>query len=132
MRRKSRLALLTMGLAIGLFGGAAHALGVGDIMVHSRLGNPFHAEILLHTTPADNLLSIKVKNAPIEVYQKLGVDHSPASALQFSVVQDGNDKLRISMNTSKPFNEPVLNFIVQIEWGNGSLTREFTVLLDPS
>ncbi|WP_368665568.1 FimV family protein, partial [Pseudomonas aeruginosa] len=33
--------------------------------------------------------------------------------------------------SSKPVQEPYLNFLVQVLWPNGRLLREYTVLLDP-
>ena len=51
--------------------------------------------------------------------------------LRFSPVLQGRGGNRIHVSSSRPVQEPYLNFLVEVARPNGRIVREFTVLLDP-
>lgn len=51
--------------------------------------------------------------------------------LRFSLVLQGRGGNRIHVSSSRPVQEPYLNFLVEVARPNGRIVREFTVLLDP-
>lgn len=109
----------------------ASALGLGDITLQSALNQPFRAEIALIEPGdlADGELSVTL--ADIQEFKRAGVERLFfLNDLRFTPVLRGNRSV-IRVESSKPVNEPFLNFLVQINRPNGNLLREYTVLLDP-
>jgi len=111
---------------------SANAIGIGDISVKSRLGQPLLAEITLLTTPSDDVESIKAKLAPAALYKRTGLDIEEAQHLKFRVVKTGSGDVKIAITTSKAYKEPTLNFIIHILWNGGSIMKEYKLLLDPA
>jgi len=109
----------------------AFTLGLGEIEVSSALNQKLKADIeLLSATPEDTE-SIIVKLASRKEFSRAGLDRPYLlNDLRFkSEVLDGVPHIRVS--SGKPIREPFLNFLVEIDWPNGHLIREYTVLLDP-
>lgn len=109
----------------------APALGLGDITLHSALNQPLNAEIALVDPGAlsDGELSISLATA--DEFARAGVERVFfLNDLRFTVVLRG-DRSVIRVVSSKPVNEPFLNFLVQANQPNGHLLREYTLLIDP-
>ncbi len=109
----------------------AFTLGLGEIEVNSALNQKLKADIeLLSATPEDteNLI---VKLASRKEFTRAGLDRPYLlNDLRFnSVVVDGVPQIKVS--SGSPIREPFLNFLVEVDWPNGHLIREYTVLLDP-
>ncbi|MFU1923740.1 FimV family protein, partial [Klebsiella pneumoniae] len=67
-----------------------------------------------------------------EEFSKAGVDRLYyLTDLKFTPVVKPNGKSVIRVTSSKPVQEPYLNFLVEVARPNGRIVREFTVLLDP-
>lgn len=109
----------------------AFTLGLGEIEVNSALNQTLKADIeLLSATPED-AENIIVKLASRDEFQRAGLDRPYSlSDLRFkSEVRDGSPYIVVS--SGAPIREPFLNFLLEIDWPNGHLIREYTVLLDP-
>jgi pilus assembly protein FimV len=111
---------------------SANAIGVGDISVKSRLGQPLRAEITLLTTPSDNVENIKAKLAPAALYKRSGLDMEKARGLKFKVVKTASGDVKIAITTLNGYKEPTLNFIIHIMWDGGSIMKEYNLLIDPA
>lgn len=110
----------------------ASALGVGDIRLHSGLNQSLNAEIPLVLSGADSLDDVKVSLAGPEAFAKAGVERQYfLTKLQFSTVQKSNGQYAILVSSREVMREPFLNFLVEVNWPQGRVLREFTVLLDP-
>ncbi|NOQ90902.1 MAG: hypothetical protein GQ549_08145, partial [Gammaproteobacteria bacterium] len=106
-------------------------LGLGEIEVNSALNQKLNADIeLLSATPEDTE-NIIVKLASRKEFSRAGLDRPYLlSDLRFkSEVVDGVPHILVS--TGSPVREPFLNFLLEVDWPNGHLLREYTVLLDP-
>jgi pilus assembly protein FimV len=106
-------------------------LGLGEIEVNSALNQKLNADIeVLSATPEDTETLI-VKLASRKEFQRAGIDRPfELNDLRFkSVVIDNVPHITIS--SSSPIREPFLNFLIEVDWPNGHLLREYTVLLDP-
>ncbi|MBA1272326.1 type IV pilus assembly protein FimV [Stutzerimonas azotifigens] len=113
------------------FPGGAWALGMGDITLRSALHQPLDAEIQLLDVQGLDASEIKVSLASPSVFARSGVDYPQhLMDLRFSTQLRGSDG-SIRVTTSAPIREPYLNFIVELVRPNGTLLREYTVLLDP-
>lgn len=132
MRKLPTRKLLVAVVAAALFlPNTAFTLGLGEIEVNSALNQRLKAEIeLLSATPEDteNLI---VKLASRKQFTRAGLDRPfLLNDLRFkSEVVDGVAQIKVS--SGNPIREPFLNFLVEIDWPNGHLLREYTILLDP-
>lgn len=107
------------------------ALGLGEIEVDSALNQPLRARIqLLGTHPAE-IDSITARLASEDVFRRVGLDRPfYLNDLRFEpAVEAGRPVILIT--TEQGVREPFLNFLVEVSWPNGRLTREYTILLDP-
>ncbi|APC15395.1 hypothetical protein BLL42_06515 [Pseudomonas frederiksbergensis] len=132
LRSVLRRSVSLLSVAGALFYSAlAPALGLGDVTLHSALNQPLNAEIALVDpgSLADGELSVSLATA--DEFARAGVERVFfLNDLRFTVVLRG-DRSVIRVVSSKPVNEPFLNFLVQANQPNGHLLREYTVLIDP-
>ncbi len=115
-----------------LLAGQASALGVGDITLHSALNQPLDADIELLDVGDLGADEIEVRLAGADVFAAAGVERLQfLNELRFGPVLQGRGGNRIHVSSSRPVQEPYLNFLVEVARPNGRIVREFTVLLDP-
>ena len=115
-----------------LLAGQASALGVGNITLHSALNQPLDADIELLDVGDLGADEIEVRLAGADVFAAAGVERLQfLNELRFSLVLQGRGGNRIHVSSSRPVQEPYLNFLVEVARPNGRIVREFTVLLDP-
>jgi len=107
------------------------ALGMGDIELESALNQPLDARIkLLKASELENW-EMKPNLASSEEFEKSGVEHVYfLNNLKFEIERSGED-VYIHVTSNQAVVEPFLNFLVQVDWPNGRLLREYTLLLDP-
>jgi len=110
----------------------AVALGVGQIQVRSALNQVFDAEIpLLLAGPAE-AAGITARLAPAQAFTQKGIDRLPLlSNLVFTVQTGADGRGLIKVTSKQPIREPMLNFLIQVDWPRGQVVREVAVLLDP-
>ncbi|VAW51251.1 hypothetical protein MNBD_GAMMA06-1074 [hydrothermal vent metagenome] len=109
----------------------AFTLGLGEIEVSSSLNQKLKADIELLSAAPEDIESLIVKLASRKEFSRAGLDRPYLlNDLRFkSEVIDGVPHVIVS--SGSPIREPFLNFLVEIDWPNGHLLREYTVLLDP-
>jgi FimV-like protein len=120
-------------LVAGVFSYSAWsmALGLGDITVHSGLNQPLKADIALVDVGGLTQNDLAVRLATVDEFAEAGVERVFfLNDLKFIPILHGNRQM-IRVTSSKPVNEPFLNFLVQLDQPNGRLLREYTVLIDP-
>jgi pilus assembly protein FimV len=108
-----------------------YTLGLGEIEVNSALNQKLNADIELLSAVPEDTETIIVKLASRKEFLRAGLDRPYSlNDLRFkSVLINGMPYIKVS--SSSPIREPFLNFLVEIDWPNGHLLREYTVLLDP-
>lgn len=106
-------------------------LGLGEIEVNSALNQRLSADIELLSATTEDAETIIVKLASRKEFSRAGLDRPYLlNDLRFkSEVIDGVPHIKVS--SGSPIREPFLNFLVEIDWPNGHMLREYTVLLDP-
>jgi pilus assembly protein FimV len=128
----TRKLALVLAACLGLWHGAAHALGLGEISVQSALNQPFAAEIGLRNTENLERNEILANLATSEDFERVGVERFFfLSDLSFEtdLSDPGNPVIRVS--SRQPMTEPFVNLVVEVLWPSGRLLKEYTVLLDP-
>ncbi|MEH6566080.1 MAG: FimV/HubP family polar landmark protein [Halopseudomonas sp.] len=112
--------------------GMVQALGVGDINLRSSLNQPLDAEIDLLQVRDLTSEEIRSMLASPDDFGRAGIERSFfLTDLKFTPVVKPNGKSVIRVTSSRPVNEPYLNFLMEVRWPSGKVLREFTVLLDP-
>ncbi|VAX11158.1 hypothetical protein MNBD_GAMMA25-1637 [hydrothermal vent metagenome] len=110
----------------------ASALGFGNIKLNSALNEPLDAEIGLLSATVDEVSGLTVKMASREAFLRAGVDRPTfLSSFNIEIKSRTDDSFYIHMTSHQPVREPFLNFLLELNWYNGRILREYTVLLDP-
>jgi pilus assembly protein FimV len=114
------------------FSQVAWSLGLGEAKVESFLGQPLEVKIELITRPADDMASVSARLASAADYELIGASRDDVSVpLQFSIENpDGN--AYIAVHSKLDINNPVLRLILEVNWPNGRMLREYTLFLDPA
>ncbi|MEN9725726.1 MAG: hypothetical protein RL434_92 [Pseudomonadota bacterium] len=108
------------------------ALGLGPLETRSSLNEPFEARIAFTGSTVKDFDTLKASLADTAQFERAGIPReSVLLMLRFEVVADepGAEYLRI--RSLDPVREPYLNFLIELDWANGRIVREYTVLLDP-
>jgi pilus assembly protein FimV len=129
MVRKLAAALLSVGVMVP---GLVNALGLGEIKVRSALSEPLNADIEVlqarTLTPEEILVSL-AGNAE---FASQGIEKFPyLNDLRFEVEVRSGGKTFIHVTSRKPIKEPYVDFLIEVNWPQGRIVREMTMLLDP-
>ncbi len=110
----------------------AFALGLGQIQVRSQAGEPLLAEIPVVSSDPSELQQLRARLASPETFARIGLQapQGAVSDLQFNVALDAQGRPVIRVTTLQPVQEPLLTFLVEVDWGQGRLVREYSALLD--
>jgi pilus assembly protein FimV len=121
--------LLALALAIAL---PALALGLGRIVVKSAPGQPLLAEIPVVAADPSELSNLQVRLASPETFRRVGLPAPDAATanLQFTVALDAGGRPVIRVTSAAPLRQPLLTFLIEVDWGAGRLVREYSVLLE--
>jgi len=110
----------------------ANAVGFGSLKLNSSLNEPLNAEIELMSVTSADISGMSVKLASSDAFLRAGMDR-PAllGELKFDIQQHDNAAYYIVITSKSPVREPFLNFLLEMNWQNGRMLREYTMLLDP-
>jgi len=123
--------LLIIG-ALSLFSSSLLAVGLGEISQSTDLNQPLSAEIPLLSAGDLAEYEVKASLASNKEFNKVGVERIFfLNKLHFETVRGKNGGIIIKVTTQTPVKEPFLNFVVELNWPNGRILREYTLLLDP-
>ncbi|MFZ1444008.1 MAG: hypothetical protein WAS49_00800, partial [Candidatus Dechloromonas phosphoritropha] len=118
--RTLRLSVLSAAL---LSATQSWAIGLGDIVLHSRVGEPLRAEVPINTEPGETIEASCFTLAPLG-----GSDLPVISAGRTKLVREG-DRYRLLITGSKPVSEPI--FLIGVRAACGiDLQRDY-VLMPP-
>ena len=120
-------------LAAGLvaLAGPVLALGLGRIEVRSQQGQPLLAEIPVVSSDPAELRQLQARLASPETFARIGLDppRGVVSDLQFNVALDASGRPVIRVTSAAPVDQESLTFLVEVDWGQGRLVREYAALL---
>ena len=118
--------------ALLLAAGNAWALGLGQIEVKSRRNQPLVAEIPIISTTPGELEALKARLASPDTFRRVGLapPTGVAADLQFSLGSDARGRPVIRVTSTRPVESSVLNFLVEVDWGQGRLVREYSALVE--
>ncbi len=110
----------------------ATALGLGDVTVRSALNEPLKATIEVISARASDLQGITARLASNSAFENARIER-PAylDKLQFTVDVSTASAPVVRIVTQRPFREPFVHLLLEVNWSQGRLRREYTLLLDP-
>lgn len=117
---------------LALAAGPAAALGLGQLQVKSRPGQPLVAEIPIISNDPSELQGLQVQLAPPETFTRVGLEPPAAavSSLRFEPAVDAAGRPVIRVTSAEAVAAPLLTFLLQVDWSQGRLVREYSALLD--
>ena len=127
---KTSLKASLIALAIASIPLGSQAAGLGQINVFSGLGQPLRAEIQISAT-AQELQSLTAKIASPEAFQRASIAYSAAAAAIRVSVDTRASRPVVRLSSDRPINDPFVDLLVELDWANGRVAREYTFLLDP-
>ncbi|MGL6290825.1 MAG: FimV/HubP family polar landmark protein [Silanimonas sp.] len=130
---KHAVKVLPLAMALAFVANDAQALGLGTLEVKSQLNQPLVAEIPLIGVGPGELDELSVRLASPEAFDRVGLPR-PAGVtanLQFSVGRNARGEPVVRVTTSNRVDDPFVAFLLEADWGKGSVVREFTALVDP-
>ena len=123
---------VALAVVLALASASAAALGLGQIEVKSRIGQPLLAEIPIISNDPAELEGLRAGLAAPETFARVGLQppRGIVADLQFAPALDTAGRPIIRVTSAQPVSEPLLTFLVQVDWGQGRLVREYSVLVD--
>lgn len=112
--------------------GAANALGLGQIQVKSNPGEPFVAQIPIIISSPDEMVGLRAGLADPETFERIGLAAPVGTIadLRFRIITNDRGLPSIEVFTSSPIHDPSLTFLVELNWGQGKMVREFSALVN--
>ncbi|KGM57187.1 hypothetical protein N799_10110 [Lysobacter arseniciresistens ZS79] len=119
-------------MALALASSSAAALGLGQLELKSKLGEPLVAEIRIISNDPAELERLRAGLASPETFARIGLEppRGVVANLQFVSALDASGRPVIRVTSSEPIQQPLLTFLVEVDWGQGRLVREYSALLD--
>jgi pilus assembly protein FimV len=110
----------------------AFALGLGQIVVKSKPGQPLVADIPIISSDPEELQGLQAQLASPETFARVGLapPEGLVADLDFSFDQDAAGRPLIRVTTQQPVQQPELVFLLEVDWGTGRLVREYSALVD--
>ena len=128
MNKKFRKLILPLSILVAM---QTHALGLGNLQVDSALDEILSGEIPLLFDGDEEIENITVSLASSEDYAKVDLDKSYVpSNIEVEMFGEGNQQ-HIKITSKGPVKEPIISLLLVVDWANGHLLREYTLLLDP-
>lgn len=117
---------------LALASSSAMALGLGDIRVLSRPGQPLLAEIPVVSADPSELENLRVALASPVTFERVGLQRPTGlvSELQFELSTNAQGRAVVRVTSQTPVETPSLSFLIEADWGQGRLVREYSALVD--
>lgn len=120
-------------LCFALLPQVASAMQLGKLSIYSALGEPLNVEIELLATNSEDLVNLSASLASEEEYKALGINKTPIQQnIKVNVVQKPNGVAVVQLTSTEVIVDPFLDLMLQVLGSDGQLSREYTLLLDPS
>ncbi|MEC9247536.1 MAG: FimV/HubP family polar landmark protein [Pseudomonadota bacterium] len=127
-------ALKAVVVNLALFWGqVSFAVGMGSITTTSFLNQNFEARIQLNDGDELDLEKISVRLAKSGDFERAGIPFSSTLfKLKFSIEEEFLRQPYVRVWSDVPINDPYLHFVVELALESSSISKEFTVLVDPA
>ena len=111
---------------------AAFTLGLGAIEALSGLHEPLEARIALHGVEAGDIAAMRIALGSPTQFERVGVARTPyLASIKFTAVEQDDGGSSIRLRTHAPVTEPLLKFLIVVDWPHGRDSRWYTLVFDP-
>lgn len=128
--------ILMLCLAMGFFAMAvqpAQAASLGRLTVISDLDQPLIAEVELLGVNVTQLGEYSAQLASEQAYRIQGIEKTPPQySIRVEVVRKFDDSPVLKLTSGQPLHSRSTNILLQLDWPNGRIMREYALLLEPS
>lgn len=108
------------------------ALGLGEIQIKSKLNQPLDAEIQITSASVSELKDVVFSIPDADVFARYNLDRPQVlNSVRFIVENRGSANKVIRLASTQVVKDPFLTFLIQADWPQGRMLREYTVLVDP-
>ena len=114
-----------IGLGLGVVTSAAFALAVSDVELNSHLNQSLDAKVYLLAAEKDELASLKI----IIRDNSDAVNNRRPMVLEHKIIESAQGSY-ISISSKDVVREPILDFVLELNWSDGRLIREYTLIID--
>jgi pilus assembly protein FimV len=115
-----------------LMAATVNALTIGDVQLHSHLGEPLRATVAIENLGSLSAGELIVGSAPEADYRAMGIEKTfLASTLKYELDVAKGGRGTVEISTANPVGEPYVDIVLEIRWPGGRAVRQFTLLLDP-
>ena len=121
------LVMLTTSL---FYGKSGFALGLGQVEIQSKLGQPLSASIPLILSAGETADDVIVSIANKETFKAMKIDYGFQHNKLKTTLNKSSTTPNISITTNTPFNEPYAELIVTVKTPSQQFNRVITLLLD--
>jgi len=120
-----------LALSLSLLSGGAMALGLGQIRVLSAPGQPLLAEIPIISNEPGELENARARLASPETFARVGLQPPQGLVrdLQFEITADAQGRAVVRVTSAAPVDVPAVAFLIEVDWGQGRLVREYSALV---
>lgn len=113
-----------------LVASSAQALDLGALHVYSEAGQPLDAEIQLFDVGGLSAEDIRPRFAGVDDLALSGLDNKRyLSDVRFFVAIEKDKSATLRLVSDQPINQSFLSFLLEVNWPQGRLLREYTALL---
>ena len=130
--RGAKRPLLYLSTALlALASSSALALGLGT-SVSCPPGQPLLAEIPVVSADPSELENLRVALASPVTFERVGLQRPTGlvSELQFELTRNAQGRAVVRVTSQAPVETPSLSFLIEADWGQGRLVREYSALVD--
>ncbi len=114
--------MLSLGLVVPI---TSYAIGLGDLHVLSGKGEPFSAEIPIHTRSHNHPVDFTARMAGTNKYQMLHIK-KPNSVGQWDVSVSHGDHPVILIKSPIPISRSGVTFLIDLHWNGGTMVKEYS------
>ncbi len=119
------LLLVTLAMSLLAIHPAAQALAVSEIMLNSSLNQPLDARVDILSAKPDELDSLNVSLV------RLSGSSARWPGVKAELVRVENGKSYLKITSKENVREPVLTFLLELDWSTGKIKREYSLLINP-
>lgn len=106
---------------------AAFALALSEITLNSSLNQTLDATVEISAATTQELDSLNIAVARLET--RPGSYQWPGVKVELIRVENGKSYLKLT--SREAVREPVLNFLLELDWTTGRIKREYSLLINP-
>lgn len=110
-----------------------YAASLGRLTVISDLDQPLIAEIDLQGVNAADFPSYSAQLASEQAYRIQGIEKTPPqNSIRVEVIRKPDNAPVLKLTSGQALHSPSMNILIQLDWPNGRIMREYALILEPS